>query len=83
MNIYKYILFVYKEYIQEDWNVVDKIGQIILKPFWFIRSFLMWIYSIICFPLVLLHMKINKILKELDLDIYDLFNIILFYKIEK
>lgn len=59
--ILKYFLFVYENYIQEDWSTFTKIGRILLKPAWFVRSILFWIYSVMCFPLVLLHMKLVEI----------------------
>lgn len=55
-----YALFVYEHYIYQDWSEIKPFAQKILKPFWFVRSSLLWIYSIFCFPLVLLDMKIKK-----------------------
>jgi len=77
MNIYKYILFVYEHYIQEDWSYITKTGQFFLKPAWFVRSILMWIYSIVCFPLVLIHMEFVSVMNDLDLDPLDFFTITL------
>jgi len=55
-----YVKFVYEKYIYEDWSLLTKLGRIVVKPFWFIKSILTIIYSIVCFPLVLLHMKLDK-----------------------
>jgi hypothetical protein len=60
INFYKYVLFVYKYYIQEDWTIYTKIGKFFIKPFWFIKMIISIIYSVICFPLVLLHMILIK-----------------------
>jgi hypothetical protein len=59
--IAKYILFVYDKYIKEDWSIINLLGKICLYPFWIIRILLAIVYSILCFPLVLLHMKLEKI----------------------
>jgi hypothetical protein len=60
MNIYKYILFVYTRYIQENWDDYTKIGKFLIYPAWIFRSVLVCIYSILCFPFVLAHMEIEK-----------------------
>lgn len=56
----KYILFVYLNYIQEDMSNLKPFAQKLLKSAWFIKSILIWICSIIFFPLVLLDMHIQK-----------------------
>lgn len=56
----KYILFVYLNYIQEDLSDLKPFAQNLLKPAWFVRSILVWIYSIVFFPLVLLDIQIQK-----------------------
>jgi len=57
----QYILFVYEHYIKEDWSVLTTLGKVILYPFWLIRIPIVTLYSIFCFPLVLLHMELEKI----------------------
>ena len=57
----QYILFVYEHYIKEDWSVLTTLGKVILYPFWLIRIPIVTLYSIFCFPLVLLHMIIADI----------------------
>lgn len=68
----KYFRFVYKKYIQEDWTVITKLGRFFLKPAWLISSIIVGGLSIICFPLVLLHMyygeEINKIILSMMVD---------------
>jgi hypothetical protein len=55
------MLFVYIHYIHEDWSCITKTGRILLKPAWFVRSIIAWIYAVVCFPLVLIHMKIETL----------------------
>ena len=57
----KYVLFVYLNYIQEDWSVVNKLGRFFLKPAWFVSSIIMWTYSTLFFPLVLAHRELKEI----------------------
>ena len=63
IKLIKFILFVYNEYIYQDWSELTKLGRIFIKPAWFIRSIIFWIGSFILFPLVLLDMKFKN---ELD-----------------
>lgn len=58
----KYILFVYVNYIIEDFSDLNIFGKIIIYPFWYIRNIISILFSIICFPIVLLHMYYVNIL---------------------
>jgi hypothetical protein len=42
IEILKFILWMYENHIQEDWDDYNKIGKIIVYPAWFIRSCLIW-----------------------------------------
>jgi hypothetical protein len=55
-KIARYILFVYNNYIDTDFDVLTKFGKLIIYPAHYIRMFMVILYSIVCFPLVLLHM---------------------------
>lgn len=55
-----YILFVYKHYIEEDFSDIKPIARILLKPAWFVRTILVCTYSVVCFPLILIHMYFEK-----------------------
>lgn len=55
-KIAKYILFVYNSYIDTDFDVLTKFGKLIIYPSHYIRMIMVILYSIVCFPLVLLHM---------------------------
>lgn len=58
--IITYILFVYTNYIENDMSDLNIVGKITLLPAEFIRKVIMALYSIVCFPLVLTHMYIDK-----------------------
>lgn len=46
----KFALFVYTNYIVEDWSTVTKTGKIVIYPFWFIRAILIWLVSPLFIP---------------------------------
>ena len=71
----QYILFVYEHYIKEEWSVLTMFGKIVIYPFWLIRIPIVTLYSIFCFPFVLLHMYIKKFDKEFELIKFKLFEI--------
>jgi len=55
MNIMKerffdFLLFVYINYIYEDWSLYTKLGKICIYPAWLIRSFFVWLISPIFLP---------------------------------
>ena len=50
INISKYMLYVYLNFIKEDWETCKKWSIPFLKPAWIVRSTLIWISSIIFFP---------------------------------
>ena len=60
-----YALFVYEYYIQEDWYDIKTFGKILLKPFWYIRNIISVLFSIFCFPIVLLHILYIKEIQPL------------------
>lgn len=70
----RYFLFVYTNYIQEDFSDVKPFAQKLLKPVWFVRSVLVWLCSIFCFPFVLLHMYIEKQDEKIKLIFKDIQN---------
>jgi hypothetical protein len=37
-------------YILEDWSVVNKTGKVMLYPFWFVRSCLVWLICPVFIP---------------------------------
>jgi hypothetical protein len=49
-QVAKYLLFVYLNYIKEDWDEYNKFGKIMIYPAWFIKSFVIWIISPIFLP---------------------------------
>jgi hypothetical protein len=59
LTLINFLIFVYNQYIFQDWSCVNKTGRFILKPFWFIRAFLMWSIILIFFPVFYLRFKYN------------------------
>lgn len=37
-----YLLWFYLKYIKEDWSYLNKIGKIMIYPFWMIKSIMYW-----------------------------------------
>lgn len=73
--IAKYMLFIYLYFIKEDWYDFKKYAVYFIKPAWVFRSILVWLLSIVFFPLYLFVMyipipnskiiKIDKIIKNI------------------
>lgn len=63
--IARYMLFIYLNFIKEDWEIWKKWVVPFIKPAWFVRSMLVWTLSIILFPIFYIGMifdeKINKL----------------------
>ena len=49
-NFYKFVLFVYTEHIQEDWDDYNKLGKFLIYPAWVVRSTLIWLVSPFLIP---------------------------------
>jgi len=69
--IYKFILFVYLKYIKEDWHTWTKFGRIVIYPFWWIHSFLVWIICPLFIPQYMyegskLQKSVEKMKKEIE-----------------
>ena len=77
-NFIKYIKIIKSTYIQEDWSIITKTGKFFLKPAWFVRSILVWIFSPILFLFTLIEIKIRKILRK-----YQIIKMITSYLYEK
>jgi len=66
-KIAKFLLYVHKTYIQEEWDLITPIGQKVLYPFWFIRSLLIWLVCPFLIPDYLFKQsKIYKKIKALE-----------------
>jgi hypothetical protein len=50
VKIYKFALFLYLNYIKEDWSTCTKFGKIVTYPFWWIRSLCVWLFFFIFLP---------------------------------
>lgn len=57
-----FILYVYVNYIKEDWSEYNRLGKFFIYPAWFVRSTLIWIISPILIPDYFL--KTSKVYKE-------------------
>jgi len=62
-KIAKFILYIYLNFIKENWDDTNVFGKIILYPAWFIKSMLIWIISPIFIPWYLF--KQSKTYKEM------------------
>jgi hypothetical protein len=40
---FEFLLYVYVNFIVEDWDTCTKLGKIYYYPFWFIRSVIVWL----------------------------------------
>lgn len=49
-KIAKFILFVYNNHIQEDWDILTPLGKFFIKPAWFINSLFIYLISPIFIP---------------------------------
>jgi hypothetical protein len=58
-----FALYVYNNYIIEDWSFNTKLGKIYYYPFWFIRSCLVWLICPLFIPEYFF--KQSKIYKEI------------------
>ncbi|MFW6225767.1 MAG: hypothetical protein ACOC3V_02255 [bacterium] len=53
---YEFLLYVYVNHIQEDWDVYNKVGKVFIYPAWFVRSVLVWLVS----PVLLLPFFVKR-----------------------
>jgi len=65
-KIAKFLLFVYLNYIQEEWEIYNSAGKIFIYPAWFIRSFFIWLLCPFLIPDYLIKQStVYKILKDM------------------
>jgi hypothetical protein len=64
--IAKYMLYVYRNFIEEDWDEYRKWIVPFLKPAWFVRSVIFWTLSVVLFPIFYVGMLFD------DVDIEEL-----------
>ena len=48
-----FIIYVYSNYIIEDWSDYTKIGKFFIYPLWIIRSTILWIICPVFIPVFL------------------------------
>ena len=62
----KITTFIYNKYIKEDLTYFKTIPYYFIKSAWFVRACLVYITSFILFPIVLVHMKFEEFIDELE-----------------
>ena len=50
LKLIKFVLFVYLNHIQEDWDDYNKLGKFFVYPAWVVRSIFMWLLSPLFIP---------------------------------
>jgi hypothetical protein len=60
----KYILYIYTNYIIEDFDIYKKWSLPFFKIANFFRKIYVWVFSIIFFPIFVFLMKYGKTIKE-------------------
>jgi len=48
--IIRFVLYVYVNYIKEDFTILTPLGKVFLYPAWFVRSFFVWLVCPILIP---------------------------------
>ena len=43
IKILKFLVFVYENHIQEDWEIYNNFGKSVVYPAWFVRSIFVWL----------------------------------------
>jgi hypothetical protein len=64
--IAKYMLYIYNNFIDEDWDMYRKWIVPFIKPAWFVRAIYIWIVSIVFFPLFYIGMIIDDKMEDID-----------------
>lgn len=60
-----FILYVYNEYVYEDWSVINTFGKICCYWAWFIRAMLVWIVSPVFLPIYIF--KQSELYKQMQI----------------
>lgn len=66
--IAKYMLFIYLNFVKENWDDLKKWVIPFIKPAWFVRSAIIWVLSIALFPIFYVGMKIEEKMKSYDME---------------
>lgn len=76
-----YLLFIYEEYLEEDWSHITTFGKLILKPFWYIKCLYIAIFAVVGIPLIYAHYQslydpeLVKLQKDFDDFLIEIFKI--------
>jgi len=60
-----FILFVYREYIEEDWSVYTLFGKMCVYWAWCVRAILVWIVSPVFLPIYVF--KQSELYKQMQI----------------
>ena len=66
--IARYMLYIYLRFIKEDWDDWKDWVVPFIKPAWFVRSILVWISSIVLFPIFYVGMIIEEKTKDINME---------------
>lgn len=69
VKFYGFLLFVYLNYVKEDWDTWTTFGRVVIYPFWWVRSLFVWAFCFIFVPSYLLEgsdfqEELNRMRKE-------------------
>ena len=64
---FSFLLFLYMNYIKEDWDVLTKLGVVFIKPAWFVKTIITILFS----PLFIIPFLLNN---KIDVEISKLIN---------
>lgn len=76
-----YLLFIYEQYLEEDYSDITKFGKLILKSLWYIKCLYIAIFAVIGIPLIYAHYqslynpKLVKLQKEFDDFLIEILNL--------
>lgn len=65
-EITKYLLFIYVNFIIEDWEDYKPWSIKFIKPLWFVKSFFVWLLSIIFIFILYPYMYLVEILQDIE-----------------
>jgi len=66
--IARYMLYIYNNFIEEDFDVYKKWAIPWIKPIKFVHDIYIWFFSVVLFPFFLIGMKIDTITNSYNLD---------------
>lgn len=66
-HLINFLLWFYVEYIKENWEELKPFARLIMYPFWFIRSIVLWILlPIFIFEYMLINSSLYKEVEKMN-----------------